>query len=217
MNTILFFLRYHVRRMGWRYLGSREWGPQPPHVAAAMAAEGSIYPEECHLLFELASCLDEGCVVEIGSHRGRSTIALGLGSQRGGSVPVYAVEPHVPFRGVLGKEFGPYDKAEFFRNVSFAGVGEVVFLINLKSEDSAKAWDRPISLLWIDGDHTYEAVKTDCACWEPFVKTNGLIAFHDTGDPDLGPYKVVQDMVSSGRFRGVKQVRSTTVLRKLPV
>jgi cephalosporin hydroxylase len=38
---------------------------------------------------------------------------------------------------------------------------------------------RPIDLLFIDGDHTYEGVSADYAMFSPLVRTGGLIGFHD--------------------------------------
>ena len=43
----------------------------------------------------------------------------------------------------------------------------------------AKLWTKPISLLFVDGDHSYEGVKSDTLNWEPFVKKGGTILFHD--------------------------------------
>ena len=76
----------------------------------AIAADGMIHPDECLLLIRLASQVREGVIVEIGSYRGRSTIALAMGSFRGQAVPVYAIEPHENFTGVFGRRFGPADK-----------------------------------------------------------------------------------------------------------
>ena len=38
---------------------------------------------------------------------------------------------------------------------------------------------RPLDLLFIDGDHEYEAVKSDFANYGPLVCPGGLIVFHD--------------------------------------
>ena len=38
---------------------------------------------------------------------------------------------------------------------------------------------REIDLLFIDGDHTYEGVRSDYAMFRPLVRAGGLIAFHD--------------------------------------
>lgn len=38
----------------------------------------------------------------------------------------------------------------------------------------------PIDFLFIDGDHTYDGVRTDWLLWSPLVRPGGLVAFHDT-------------------------------------
>jgi cephalosporin hydroxylase len=38
---------------------------------------------------------------------------------------------------------------------------------------------RPIDVLFIDGDHTYEGALRDFELYSPFVRPGGLIAFHD--------------------------------------
>jgi len=37
----------------------------------------------------------------------------------------------------------------------------------------------PLDLLFIDGDHTYDGVKQDFEMYSPFVKSGGIVAFHD--------------------------------------
>jgi predicted O-methyltransferase YrrM len=39
-----------------------------------------------------------------------------------------------------------------------------------------------LDVLFIDGDHTYEGVKRDFELYSPFVRSGGLIAFHDIVD-----------------------------------
>jgi predicted O-methyltransferase YrrM len=38
---------------------------------------------------------------------------------------------------------------------------------------------RPLDLLFIDGDHTYEGVNQDYRMYSPLVQAGGIIAFHD--------------------------------------
>lgn len=187
----------------------------PKHLKNVLSVEGQISPSECLLLFDLASQVSLGCIVEIGSYRGRSTVALASGSLANNRVPIYAIEPHEPFKGITGADFGPKDRVEFFRNILRTRVGEIVHLVNLRSEVVSKCWNKQISLLWIDGDHRYPAVKRDFDCWEPFVVKNGLIAFHDSTNPNLGPSRVIADVISSRRFKWIRQVNTTTVLKKL--
>ncbi|MHA2264271.1 MAG: class I SAM-dependent methyltransferase [Candidatus Thorarchaeota archaeon] len=53
--------------------------------------------------------------------------------------------------------------------------------IIFRTEDSVTMpWDnRPIHVLFIDGNHSYESVKADVLKWTPFVPVNGIIIFHD--------------------------------------
>jgi predicted O-methyltransferase YrrM len=39
--------------------------------------------------------------------------------------------------------------------------------------------DQKIDFLFIDADHSYEAVSTDWKDWSPYVRKGGIIAFHD--------------------------------------
>ncbi|KKL86761.1 hypothetical protein LCGC14_1941480, partial [marine sediment metagenome] len=43
-----------------------------------------------------------------------------------------------------------------------------------------KAADGPVDVLFIDGDHAYEAVKSDYFTYRHVVRPGGLIALHDT-------------------------------------
>lgn len=46
--------------------------------------------------------------------------------------------------------------------------------------------DRPVDLLFIDGDHSELGVRSDCAMYGPLVRPGGVMAFHDiatTHDP----------------------------------
>ena len=47
-----------------------------------------------------------------------------------------------------------------------------------------KIFDKPISLFFIDGDHSYEGVKLNTLNWVPKVRQGGTILFHDYDHPD---------------------------------
>ena len=174
---------------------------RPPKV------EGMIGEPEAALLTRLASEVDEGCIVEVGSWRGMSTIALAKGAR----VPVYAIEPHEEFTGVLGGAFGPADRRAFFENLLGAGVVEQVRLVNLSSEVVTPGWQLPVGLLWIDGDHRYEAVRRDFESWEPHLR--GKVAFHDAIQTTLGPFQLIEELLADG-FELDEHVQGTKVLRR---
>ncbi|ODS30006.1 MAG: translation elongation factor P [Candidatus Scalindua rubra] len=175
--------------------------------------EGMISLEEATLLYELAKNTLDHCIVEVGSYRGRSTVALGRGSLDGGMVPVYAIDPHEEFTGILGGSFGPADRGAFFQTMLATSCYHVVRLINLSSEQLSPNWNQKISLLWIDGDHSYEGVKRDFDCWLPHLTLGTFIAFDDSKDPKLGPYRLIEELLETGKFDKVREVGKISVLK----
>lgn len=187
----------------------------PKLLKKILSVEGQITHSEYLLLFNFASQLSSGCILEIGSYRGRSTLVLALGSLMNHGVLVYAIELHQTSEGVLRGGFDPKDRVEFLRNILLVGLGEIMHLVNVSSEMVSKGWNKDIELLWLAGDHRYEAVKIDFDCWEPYAISGALIAFHDSRDPNLGASRVITDAISSGRFKRTYQADLTTVLEKI--
>jgi len=167
---------------------------------------GWLTDEEGEALYELArACNGDGVIVEIGSWMGKSTVCLGLGSQAGRSVPIYAIDPHADHR------FG-----DFKTNVERAGIAELVRPIASLSQPAADGFAEPIELLFVDGSHEYDLVLEDFEKWVPKVVDGGWVAFHDT-TWTKGPRKVVGAAVyRSRRFKDARfVVGSTTVARKV--
>ncbi len=184
-----------------------------PFDRAIHGVEGMISIAEARLLQRLAGQVRDGCIVEVGSYRGRSTVALALGAPA--ATPVYAVEPHEAFVGVLGGVFGPEDRAAFFRAMLRTGCYAKVRLVNLSSREAAAGWHRPVELLWIDGDHSEEGVCSDFAAWRPHLTRNAAIAFDDATDPALGPSRLIQTLTDA-EYHVIEQVGKVVVLRKRP-
>ena len=179
-----------------------------------ISAEGMVMPDECLLLMRMASEVRDGAIVEIGSYRGRSTIALAIGSSRGARVPVYAIDPHEGFTGVLGARFGPDDQTQFERNIERASIADLVVPVVETSTNASAGWKGAIELLWIDGDHRYEAVRQDFELWSAFVSAGGRIAFDDSTVPGLGPYVLIGEIISGGAFRVLETVGKITVVAR---
>lgn len=176
--------------------------------------DGMVSFDEALLLYNLAKEVNSGCIIEVGSYRGRSSVFLGKGSLDGANVPVYAIDPHKPFIGVLGGIFGPKDRTEFYRAMLDHGCSEVVSLINLSSECFSPLWNIPISLLWIDGDHSYAGVTKDFGCWLPHLETTARIAFDDATDPELGPRRLIDELIKSNRFEEIMNIGKIIVIQQ---
>ncbi len=76
-----------------------------------------------------------------------------------------------------------------------------VFMLG-DSKKIASVWPNEIkfSLIFIDGDHLYEAVKADVKGWFPHLKKGGTMLFHDygLGGVDMAVNELVRH---SGQFR----------------
>ena len=56
--------------------------------------------------------------------------------------------------------------------------GSRIHFINKTSEEACKEWDeKPIEVLFIDGDHSM--TREDFEMWEKFVVVGGIVIFHD--------------------------------------
>lgn len=165
---------------------------------------GWLTEEEAEELFRLASGVQSGCIVEIGSYRGRSTLALCAGSSIGAKVPVYAIDPHEESKGLRGGKFGPRDRAVFFKNFSKTDLVRYVRLLNTTSQIAASGWQEPITLIFIDGDHSYASVHADFAAWRPHLAPDATVVFHDI---DLvGPKRVIDQLLGDGTLTFVSRV-----------
>jgi predicted O-methyltransferase YrrM len=143
--------------------------------------------EGCALMHLAAGGGGTGAIVEIGSYLGRSTAFLAAGSKGVGREKVVAVDH---FGGSAEHQAGQqYASAvlaregttlyQFTANLRAVGLDDYVTPIVASSEDAARRWIGPIRLLFIDGDHGYEASRRDFELWSPFVTPHGLICLHD--------------------------------------
>lgn len=178
---------------------------------------GGITVEEGLALSRHAACATEGDVVEIGTFRGKSAVALchGLHQQPDPARRLHCVDPHADYTGFYGGVFGAADRAAFYHVMLKTGYHDRTALVNLRSEAAARAWEGPIGLLFIDGDHSHAGVRRDVAGWEPHVRVGACIAFDDSVDPAAGPQAVIGELLRSRRFELVERVGKVTFLRKL--
>jgi len=130
----------------------------------------------------------EGLAVEVGTWVGGKAIALALGGPR-----VIAVDTFQASDGQTGSpalerlqrflqrtDVLTETLQEFCRNVARAGVGDrVVGLVG--SSPQVAEFFPPLScdLVFLDGDHSREAVHADLDAWGPRVKRGGILCGHD--------------------------------------
>ncbi|HYL56542.1 MAG TPA: class I SAM-dependent methyltransferase [Gemmatimonadales bacterium] len=159
-------------------------------------------PEARFLMLAAVAAPVAGAIVEIGSFKGRSTVGLAYVAQRYRLGKVIAVDPHTSPSttdpDLLGQ---PSSFEDFQMNLRRAGVVDAVDARRAYSRDVARTWRGPIRLLWLDGDHVYEAVKEDLALFRQHLVPGSLVAMHDVLGTWEGPLRVfVEDVLGSDDF-----------------
>lgn len=186
--------------------------------------EGYLLDIHAYILMILANeGPGSGVIVEIGSFMGKSTTCLALGSKSAHREPVYAVDH---FTGSPEHQKGaPCESADlvehgttyhrFQENIEKAGIADYVHPIRAASAEAVQGWNQPIRLLFIDGDHSYEASRLDFECWAPHVVPGGVIAFHDIGHFE-GVTRFYNELLrDSTQYREVVQVTGIAVIEKV--
>jgi len=162
--------------------------------------------EEAQFLHDIVYRVpSHGAIVEIGSYLGGSTIILAHAARAGHKGMVYAIDPH---RGALlwNLPFGRRLSLEpFLDNIRQAGLSDFVTPLVGSSSKIHRTWNKPISLLWIDGSHWYRAVKQDLLNWEPLVVEGGFIVMHDAVFLKIRRDSVTHTSNIPARFFGVEQ------------
>ena len=123
------------------------------------------------------------------------------------------VDPFPP--GRLGFSF---PRAIALREIARCPCGSAT-LLRLTSADAAKDWSVPIDFLFVDGDHSYEALRTDWESWSPHIAPGGIVCLHDshptTSRPieSAGSVRFTSEVIlRDRRFALVEVVDTLTVL-----
>jgi predicted O-methyltransferase YrrM len=173
---------------------------------------GFLGENEARFLGMLAACVPaRGTIVEIGSFKGKSAVMLATVGAHYGLGRVVAIDPHTaPSATDPSISAGASTFEEFLASIRNAGVAEYVEVHRAFSREIAKGWTRPIRLLWIDGDHTYQGAKEDFDLFSPHLVKGGVVALHDALNAFEGPIRVfVEEILRSDRFGPAGVVQST--------
>ncbi len=72
----------------------------------------------------------------------------------------------------------------------------------MRSEELGRTWDRPLRLLWIDGDHTWAGARTDFDTFARYLVPGGIVAFHDVLHRYEGPVRTMVEGPLASRLYG---------------
>ena len=155
--------------------------------------------------------------VEIGVWHGVNTRSFRAAMHPEGVL--YAVDPFPVGRfGISWQKKIAYLEANAIRNAQIVWLEEYS---NTAVDSFKRLGSRQIDFMFIDGDHSYEGVRTDWELWSPFVAPNGVVALHDSRSyadrqiDHVGAAKYTAEVIRKDpRFEVIDEVDSVTVVRR---
>ncbi len=165
------------------------------------------YPDLYSMVVKEA--IDGGKFVEVGCLYGRSSCYLGVEIVNSGKhISVDFIDPWFQYdekREYLDKIRDRDAYMTFLRNIDLVK-GLQQRTIRLESDEACNMYDdASLDFVFIDGDHSEDAVRKDLAAWFSKVKPGGIFAGHDFYFP--GVNKAVNEFFASrgmeGRVQGI--------------
>ena len=193
--------------------------------------KGFLDETEGDKLYEIGlAASQKGPCLEIGSYCGKSAVYLGTACKENNTV-LYSIDHH---RGseeqqkgeayfdadLYDADLGCIDTFGLFRKTieAFDLLDALVPMV-CHSTVAARKWATPLSLVFIDGGHSFETAFNDYNCWSRHIMPGGYLLIHDIFKrPDQGgqaPYQVYKYALASGLYKPFSQTKSLGILRKL--
>jgi len=163
--------------------------------------EGFLSQRDIHFLALVAAHPSaKGEILEIGAYRGKSSVVLAKASALANQAKIISCDPlccDVPANHPQAIAV----RTEFDHNLARKQVQNRVEFHQTYSQELAKAWSRPIRMLWIDGDHRYLGVRQDLADFGPFLQDRAILVMHDVLNDCDGVGRVfVEDVLESAHY-----------------
>lgn len=193
--------------------------------------KGFLDHEEGQKLYEIACDAGKKApCLEIGSYCGKSAIYLGAACKEN-STALFSIDHH---RGSeeqqKGEEyFDPelYDETQecvdtfrvFRKTIENFDLTQTLVPMVCASKLAAKTWATPLSLVFIDGGHSFDAAFNDYNCWSRHIIPGGYLLIHDIfenpADGGQAPFQVYNYALASGLYKPFARTKTLGVLRKL--
>lgn len=133
----------------------------------------------------MVNIYDNAKFVEVGAWQGCSTAYMGveiLNSKKNIKFDVFDIWGKYSIDGLNTKNPSSFPD-DFVERLFYKNIAPVLSVVNAKKLDSISASklykDNSLDFVFIDADHTFEAVIEDIRHWLPKVKHGGHLAGHD--------------------------------------
>lgn len=179
----------------WRFLDAPGYQLDPgklfhsPRFREMNAIPTHLTEQEKYYLFNIARNLPGNAeIVELGSYLGASTSFLAEGAQHRKN-RIYCVDSWTNDAMSEGRR-DTYQ--QFLTNT--ACYGDTVTPIRGLTVEVASVFAERVDLLFIDADHSYEAVTADLKSWLPKLRSGAWLLMHDWGWAE-GVRRAIQEIV----------------------
>lgn len=192
--------------------------------------KGFMDKEEAIRLYHIALLASKnGPVLEIGSYCGKSAYIIGSACKKNHSI-LFSIDHHNGSEEQQPGEayFDPdlldpirsmVNTFPFFQETLHrTGLENTVVPIVAWSHIAGKMWKTPISMLFIDGGHSFESACQDFLTWSCHIQPNGFLVIHDIfNDPEKGgqaPRKIYEMAVQSDNYEQLEMTKTLGVLKR---
>ncbi len=225
------WVKKRYRGVKSRYYWVRKHGLRYNSVYPYTCVQGGFPEDHAIALYDVAKSLpnDGPVLVEIGSWLGRSAVVLSRAIRDKNGATLFCIDPFNADSDSVSsanlrrasQKIGRTLMDLFTENLRRFGASERVKILRGYSSEFSGDWDKPIDLLFIDGNHAYEPVKRDFLEWSPFIKPGGYLIMHDASfDPQFrfpDPIKVVKEfIIDNSQWVDHKLIRHMFIARKAP-
>lgn len=168
--------------------------------------------KEGRFLYRLAR--RRGNLVEIGCYQGRTTAIMQMAAQKWGatltSIDTFGAEA-MPAR---------YKETDHTPETWRANLQKIGLkppeLLHMTSDEATQIYNRPIHLLFIDGNHSERQVARDLRNWTPKIAEGGFLVLHDMFFPTVkGVARAVGKWWNGKEWRLIDMVEYTLAFRKV--
>jgi len=185
---------------------------EAPWLDQVDAVDGWLRLQEAELLARCVAALDPDPstqLLEIGSYKGRSTVAIGLALRSLGSpMTLTTVDPHTPY--MFGDGADTYESLT--RALAENGITDLVKPLRARSTE-VNLDGVTLSFAFLDGMHEAAAVQADYRHVAPHLAPGAILAFHDCMYNFPGVIATVQDLLLHEGYELIGFAGQLVVLR----
>ena len=171
-----------------------------------------------------------GSVLEIGTYCGKSALNFSDVAKDVNGL-IYTIDHHTGSEEhQLGEEYHDselFDKRlkkfntlpEFLNNLKSKKMAKFIIPIIDKSQNASNFFSEKISLLFIDGGHSFETALSDYNAWKDKICSDGLLVIHDVfpnpKDGGRPPYEIYTLARESKEFDDLGIYETLGILKKV--